>query len=180
MVGAIAEDKGQYEAVRAISFLVNSGEVANIVLHIVGNIIDVQYFSEIKKYIEDNQLDEYVIFHGYHTDVSTFRELCSIALICSKMEAFGRVTVEAMLARELVIGSNTGGTIEIINDMETGLIYHQGDYISLANRIKYAILNKNEMDEIVERAFERAEKSFSIERTAREVIEQYEMIRRKE
>ncbi|MEK3864955.1 glycosyltransferase family 4 protein [Paenibacillus sp. FSL H7-0716] len=180
LVGAIAEDKGQYEAVRAISFLVNSGEVANIVLHIVGNIIDVQYFSEIKKYIEDNQLDEYVIFHGYHTDVSTFRELCSIALICSKMEAFGRVTVEAMLARELVIGSNTGGTIEIINDMETGLIYHQGDYISLANRIKYAILNKNEMDEIVERAFERAEKSFSIERTAREVIEQYEIIRRKE
>ncbi|MEC0169777.1 glycosyltransferase family 4 protein [Paenibacillus graminis] len=178
LVGAIAEDKGQFEAIRAISYLVNSEKITNIALHIVGNTINMDYYIAIKKYIDDNQLDKYIDFHGYHSDVTVFRKLCSIALVCSKMEAFGRVTVEAMLARQLVIGSNTGGTIEIINDMETGLLYHQGDYISLANIIKFAIYHKNEMDRIIEKAYESAKNSFSIERTAREVIEQYEIIRR--
>src|SRR5699024_8924720 len=64
-----------------------------------------------------------------------------------KAEAFGRVTVEAMLAGALVIGANTEGTAELI-DGKYGLLYNQGDFMSLFQKIKYAIDNQEEMKEI--------------------------------
>ena len=59
--------------------------------------------------------------------------------MCSQSEAFGRVTVEAMMSGCLVIGANAGGTMELISDNVTGLLYTSGDYSDLAEKIKFAL-----------------------------------------
>src|SRR5699024_3293444 len=46
-----------------------------------------------------------------------------------------------------VIGANTEGTAELI-DGKYGLLYNQGDFMSLFQKIKYAIDNQEEMKEI--------------------------------
>ena len=51
--------------------------------------------------------------------------------MCSQNEAMGRVTVEAMSACRPVIGYDSGGTSELIDPEQTGLLY-RGDFNTLA------------------------------------------------
>lgn len=176
IVGAIAKDKGQFEAVKSINNIVRCNEYPNIKLNIVGGIIDNDYYSEMNEYIVSNNLNDHIIFWGYNTDLSEFRRNNRIVLICSKFEAFGRVTVEAMLAKQLVIGANTGGTIEIIDNFKTGILYEQGNENDLAEKIIYALKNESEVERIIENGYEDAISKFTIERTADEINELYKKI----
>jgi glycosyltransferase involved in cell wall biosynthesis len=55
--------------------------------------------------------------------------------VTSRCEAFGRVTVEAMRAGVPVIGTDAGGTPELVADGATGLLYRPGDAGALAAAI---------------------------------------------
>ncbi len=68
--------------------------------------------------------------------------------MCSQSEAFGRVTVEAMMSGCLVIGANSGGTMELVSDNETGLLYTSGDYSDLAAKIRLALKYPDRMRDI--------------------------------
>ena len=46
-------------------------------------------------------------------------------LVCSKAEAFGRVTAEAMAAGCPVVGRASGGTLELM-EQKTGLLFSGG------------------------------------------------------
>src|SRR5699024_1410176 len=138
--GRIVPEKGQLDAVKAINHLVGLG-IENINLILVGNIQNTNYAKIIEEYIIKNNLNNYIKIIDYIDDLKELRQQCDIGLICSKQEAFGRVTIETMASHMLVIGSNTGGTKEIITDEHNGLLYEEGDFYSLANKIKYAIEN---------------------------------------
>ena len=56
-----------------------------------------------------------------------------IALVASCSEAFGRVTVEAMLAGMLVIGADVAGTSELICDGVNGILYEDDNQICNLN-----------------------------------------------
>ena len=62
------------------------------------------------------------------------------------MEAFGRVTAEGMMAGKIVIGSNTGGTAELIGRNEQrGYLYIWNNPDELAEKIKYVISHPSEV-----------------------------------
>ena len=98
-----------------------------------------------------------------------------IELVCSKSEAFGRVTIEAMLAGIPVIASNTGGTIELIEHKQNGLLYNYGDVQQLSEMILTLVNDEQLKVKLVENASRFAEK-FTIERTAREVYNFFEEV----
>ncbi|WP_446057880.1 glycosyltransferase [Acidithiobacillus ferriphilus] len=50
-------------------------------------------------------------------------------------EPFGRVIVEGMPARRPVVASAAGGVLEIIEDVDTGLLYPPGDGSALRAQI---------------------------------------------
>ena len=58
-----------------------------------------------------------------------------VALMCSRAEAFGRVTVEAMKASLPVCGTDSGGTPEIVIDGVNGLLFEPGSSASLASAL---------------------------------------------
>jgi len=57
--------------------------------------------------------------------------------MCSRLEAFGRVTVEYLRRGRPVIGTRSGGTPEIVDDGVTGLLYNPGDIEALAEQIEH-------------------------------------------
>ena len=61
-------------------------------------------------------LKEEVTFLPYVNNLTELRENSDFALVCSRMEALGRVAIEAMLAGLPVIGADTGGTKELIGE----------------------------------------------------------------
>lgn len=176
IVGRICEGKGQLEAIKAIEYLINEG-INNLKLYIVGDgIKGEKYYNKLKIYVFNKKLSNYVKFIPFTKDLREFRKNCDIALICSRNEAFGRVTIESMLAKQLVIGANTGGTIELIENKVTGLLYEQGNYINLSENIKFAIENKDKSKEMIKAGYIKAKENFLIERTMSEVKKLYSEI----
>ncbi len=132
MVGRFAPGKGQYEAIDALKELINQGEEMSLLL--VGAIKD-EYDQRIKEYIKENDLDSKISIIDFTSNPEVYYERADIALICSKNEAFGRITIEAMKYGLPIIASNAGANTELINDGFNGLYYEPGSSHDLAEKI---------------------------------------------
>lgn len=172
LTGRVVEAKGHFDALEALVELRNRG-IYNLVLHIVGSVSEsangIKYKHRLDQYIEENNLCQSVVFHGEIKDMFSLRGEMAAELMCSLFEPFGRVTVEAMRCGLLVIGSNTGGTLDIIDDGKTGLLYEQGSGKSLADKIEWAIRNPKQCEEIQKAGFEKSKNNFTKEKNAEEI-----------
>ena len=75
---------------------------------------------------------------GSRRDVSALMSACDVIVHTSVLpEPFGRVLVEAMLARRPVIAADAGGVREIIRRDVTGLLVPPGDASALATAIQH-------------------------------------------
>ncbi len=90
--------------------------------------------------------------------------------MCSRMEAFGRVTIEAMKMGTPVIGARSGGTPEVIREGLTGLLYTPGDVKELADKIQQLCENRQTARQMGEQARRWAMASFTQERHGAEVL----------
>lgn len=174
IAGRLVPEKGQMEFVKAINLLKNKG-YKNLRALIIGSGSKSEYKSSLINYIQENELSDIISIQEYSSDMNSVWANTDIACICSKAEAFGRVTVEAMLEGILVIGANTGGTIEIIDDNETGYLYEQGNYHDLAEKIEKVINNVSQAQSIALLGQERALEKFTAKENARRIIELYKM-----
>ncbi len=93
-----------------------------------------------------------------------------ILLMCSRKEAFGRVTVEGMKAGKPVIGAGSGGTKELIRDGYNGFLYTFGDYRELAEKVKYLCQHPDEAGQMGENGKQWALEKFNIEHYTEEVL----------
>lgn len=175
LAGRISSQKGQMEAIKAIELLKQKG-INNLTLTLVGTAETKEYLQKVENYINSHNLNNIITILEHHNDLLELRKVHDIGLICSKREAFGRVTVENMLANMLVIGANSGGTAEIINNKENGLLYEAGNYQSLADCIEYSINNKEEMKKIIKNGYNDAINKYSISRVVDQIIEIYNKI----
>lgn len=173
LIGRIVEEKGQYELVQAINQLHH--DIKNrIHCNLVGSVEDPKYYKEIVEYIKENHLEEKIHFTDYTDQIEKYLLKADVLCSCSKMEAFGRVTIEGMLAKCLIIGSNTGATKEIITDRKTGLLYEYGQVESLQRCIKYIFDNKEEACYIASMGQREAKEKYTDEMNAREILRIYE------
>lgn len=140
ITGTISESKGQIQIIKACKHLVDS-HIENFKLHIVGTGSEV-YTNKLKDLVEKLKLTDKVEFHGFCGNTEQYYEKADITCVCSKAEAFGRVTIEGMLSGTLVIGAACGATEELIHSNKTGLLYEYGNENDLANKIKWVVGNK--------------------------------------
>ncbi len=170
--GVICRGKGQLESIEMIEHLKLLG-YNNIQLYIAGT-GNVDYVKRLKDIVISKKLSNNVNFIGFHNDMKEVRLNMDIELICSKNEAFGRVTVEAMLGNLLVIAANTGGTKEIIKNRVNGLLYEQGNVTNLLDNVIFALKNKELIIKYIQRAKTDAENLYDIHNTAQKIVKLYE------
>lgn len=173
LVGRFAEGKGQFEAIKAVRILIDQGE--KVKLSLVGQGTD-SYSIMIKNYIEENELTPFVTLVPFSKDVNNCYAQADVSLVCSRSEAFGRVTVESMKMRLPVIASNTGANVELIRDAYNGYLYHYGDEKDLAEKI-LLFKNTNKVRECATNAKIWADETFSIEiysQNLKEILNEYE------
>ena len=170
LCGRIVRSKGHLDAINALGILKKRG-YQDIFLHIAGDVSAAfsQYKTVLKQAIEQNEVTEQVIFEGQIHDMAAFREHMNIELMCSVCEPFGRVTVEGMRSGLIVIGSNTGGTIDIIQDGYNGYLYRQGNSVDLADKIQHVIDNVEESKMIVQSALAFSASHFTMEKNVEEI-----------
>lgn len=167
IVGQLQKGKRQEDAILAIRELVRIGLKPH--LFIVGD-GDPEYQRYLYELVYKNKLNDYITFTGYVDNPIPFMGAVDVVLMCSKMEAFGRVTVEAMKLGKPVIGTRSGGTEELIKDGFNGLLYTVGDYKELAEKIKYLYEHRDIAEAIGKNAQKWALERFSEDLYAEEVL----------
>lgn len=145
-VGAITEYKGQKQLVEACCKLKEKCK-QQFKLLLVGN-DGGEYAKDIRAYISENGLNDCIEILGRRDDTSELFKNSDIAFVCSRSEAFGRVTVEAMMSGCLVIGANNAGTSELINNGEDGILYEVDNSEDLCSKIQWALDNKDSSQQI--------------------------------
>ncbi len=175
--GSIREEKGQFDAVRAVENLVHHYQVKNIRLKLVGD-GSKEYMEGIKSYIKRKKIESFVEILPFQLELKSIRKEADVALMCSKNEAFGRVTIESMLSENVVIGTNFAGTKEIIEDGVNGYLYEVGNIEDLSRKIYHVISHWNEQEKLVNRAKESAQAKYDIGRYAKKMLEIYEEVRK--
>lgn len=168
--GGYSVRKGVYELASALELLAESNTV-DFELLLIG-----QTNPKFDRTIAGSKLSSHVRFLGYQKDVAQWYEKADIAITCSAMEAFGRKTVEAMLAGTLVIAANTGGSLDIIQDHCTGLLYDQGDPISLYSTVLWALSHQEKCQEIAAAGRTSAYENFNALRNASNIKQVYDEI----
>lgn len=161
MVGTLHKTKGYEDAIQAVSCLVS--DRIDVKLFIIGEGLE-DYKKYLLELIGKFKLETHVEFLGYQENPKFFMRQCDVLLMCSKNEAYGLVTLEAMQTGKPVIGSKSGGTLELIIDEFNGLFYTPGDFIELAEKIKYLYLNPNKLQEMGKNAEEWAIDKFKPEK----------------
>jgi glycosyltransferase involved in cell wall biosynthesis len=133
MVARRRRSKGQQDAIAAVGRLARAG--VDVELELVGA-ADPDFDAELRRIATDSGAGERVRFIDPHPGHLAHLARADMALTCSRSEAFGRSTVEAMKYGKPVIGAAAGGTEELVHREWNGLLYAPGDVAGLARCIE--------------------------------------------
>lgn len=171
MIGSLSAKKGVDAAIRAVSRLVSEGMSLRLILAGSGQ---PEFVNHCKNLVKTLNIVENVNFLDYVLDPYTVYSESDCLLMCSEFEAFGRVTVEAMSSCLPVIGKNSGGTPEIIENGKTGLLYNTfEELVTCMNRM---IQNPEWGKQLGINGWNLAKSKFCIENYARNVYQVIESV----
>ncbi len=111
-VGRATAAKGLDDVIHATRILVDRGY--DVELCIAGK-INTAFGQKLQRLKDDIGLDERVRFTGFVDNVREMMEQADVVVMCSKREAFGRVTVEAMLLGETNDRENTRAVLSSLS-----------------------------------------------------------------
>lgn len=166
--GAISKAKGQNVSIEAVKELKRRGIEVKLLLAGAGQLNDVAVKTE--------GIENSVNLLGKVNNLPEIRKKVDLELVCSRCEAFGRVTVEAMMSSLPVIGSNSGGTPELIIDGENGFLFEPCNYMDLANRIQEFHENRPLLYKMGVNAYWYSKERFSIGKCANKINKIYEEV----
>lgn len=142
---------------------------------IIAGFGDSEYIEILKELASKGKCETAIEFVGYRSDIRPLLDNAEALIVASRFEGFGRMTAEAAFRGCLVIGKNTGGTKEILD--QTGGFLYSGDYSELADKMKaVSDLSASEYVERMKKAQKVAVSLFSNEQNAYNVYSLYKSI----
>lgn len=171
-VGRFHEAKDYPNLIRAYSLLLKDENSLQVILKIIGQ-TDESIYPNVSKLIESENLNNKVVIMGKRDDIPTLLSQADFLVLSSKYEGLPTVVIEAMASGTFVIGTDCGGTAEIMGD--TGILVPTQDSQALAQAMHQALNLTNEQIEVNnKRARKRIEELFSLEKSVEKWLEIYE------
>jgi glycosyltransferase involved in cell wall biosynthesis len=166
MLGRIRPSKGQEQAIRALHHLREEGRNVRLLLAGEG---ELEYEQSLKKLSQSLGISDSVSLLGFVEEPFDVYQQADAVLMCSPNEAMGRVTAESMAAVRPVIGYDSGGTAELIEDGENGLLY-DGTTSDLERCMRQCSENPSWSRELGRNGWERARENYTSEVYAEKVF----------
>lgn len=173
-VGGFAIYKGHIEFAKAIVEIFRRG-LRNFEVWFIGT-GNPDIRAKVEEMFNSEGLAEHYKILGYRKDVAQYYKKADISFTCARSEAFGRTTVEAMMAGTLLIGANAAGAKDLIKHGKTGLFYESGNYVDLADQIVYALNNKEKMRAIAHSGQNYMYENMTAEENARRISDLYHQL----
>jgi glycosyltransferase involved in cell wall biosynthesis len=134
---------------------------------------DGAYGRFLRKLAHDLGLEAKVRFLGESTAVQQFIQQCSLLAVPSRVEPFGLVAIEAMLAERPVVACRVGGLRDIIADGETGSLVPVDDAPAMARAMLTVLKNPKLAHRMGTSGRRRALECFTLERMTTAFAEFY-------
>lgn len=160
LVGLKSPGKGQHEALRALKVLRDRGIDAE--LDLVGSSIP-GHESELVDLASSLRITPHVRFLPHRDDALALMAAADVALMCSRHDAFPRVTIEAMKLGRPVVAAADYGVLEQVQHNVTGLMYQPGDWNQLADRVEFIYRNPHAASRLARAGQEWALREFNLE-----------------
>lgn len=170
MAGVLAEAKGHAEAIRALAVVRKLHPDVRLLIAGAGR------HDRLLSLTAELGIQQNVQMLGHLEDLEAFYANGHALLMCSRSEAFGRVTVEAMAHGLPVIGRAEGGTVEVLDNGACGLLYTKGAD-ELAERMLELIKDRGAAMELGRRGRMYIRDRYDVERCAAEVWAVYQELR---
>ncbi|RFS85092.1 glycosyltransferase family 1 protein [Actinomadura spongiicola] len=167
LVGRLSQRKGSDIAVKAVRLLRERGR--DVTLTLVGDVFPGYEWFEKELRAEVGDDEGAVTFSGFRTSVwDSFAE-SDIAIVPSRVEPFGNVAVEAMLAGRPLVVADTQGLVEIVTDGDNGVVVRPDDPAALADGIARLLDDWDGALAMAKRARDDAARRFGKDRYHREL-----------
>lgn len=165
LVGRWSPRKGTDVALDAVAVLRSQGH--DVTLDLCGSVFPGYEWFEValRERAARSDLAGAVTFHGY-VDPVPVAAAADVVLVPSRVEPFGNVAVEAMLARRPLVASRVQGLREVVRDGTTGVLVTPGDSMALAEGIRRIVDHPAAARAMTEAALLDARSRFSVERYA--------------
>ena len=173
MAGRITKEKGQLFCLKALIPVLK--ENSNIILQFAGTGNQNEIVELMQARADAGLTDAQVKLLGHVKNMNRLWSETDIAIVYSKFEAFGRVTIEAKMAGALVVGYNSGGTSELIENNIDGYLFDE-EKTKLINVIRKIIVEKENSRKIAKNGRETASKIFTSKNNAIQVYKLYQEI----
>ena len=163
------ERKGLKYLLQALELLKGKIDTSNIALVIFGNFADIL--------LKDIGIPVHPL--GYIHDeplLSCAYSAADMFVMPSLEEVFGQTCLESMACGTPVIGTNTGGTPDIIKPNKTGLLVEVRNAEDLTQKIEWMINHPKEREEMGENCRRLVEEEYTLEIQARRYLALYESI----
>ncbi|MEZ9340311.1 glycosyltransferase family 4 protein, partial [Vibrio splendidus] len=143
--------------------------------YIVGDCIKKEHLEYKNKVVTliDNNLNIHLV--GHVDNPFDYMNMFDIIVCPSDNEPFGRVVIEAMSLGKAVIGSDSGGIIEIITTDIDKQLFSCGNKNELIDKIEFILNNESLIKELGEGNYINYKSRFSIENNFRKTIEVYDL-----
>lgn len=162
LIGRLDPQKGQMTLVKALPGVHKEGHKVHLLF--VGEPTwgeHADFRSKLEESLRAGKLRDYAHFRPFQENPARAYAAMDIFVLGSYSETYGLVTIEAMAAGLPVIGTRSGGTQEIIDDGETGLLFNPRSHEQLAEKINELLENPERRKDLAENARKKAAEMFS-------------------
>ena len=164
----VSAEKGHEEAIRAFSCFSKKNDYKLI----IAGFGDPSYINHLNDLARSLGCSDQVNFVGFHDDVVELLSKAKALIVPSVCEGFGRMTAEAAFCGTMVIGRDTGGTKDIINQTGGGYLFSTTEELTAEMEL-IATLSAEEYTKITEKAKHIAKDCYSIEENVNQTFTLY-------
>ena len=119
------------------------------------------YWQQLQAQIQALGLQQQVHIRPFSSQTEVFYRAIDLFVLASVSETYGMVTIEAMASGLPVVASATGGTLEIVQDGQTGLLYPLRDVQACVQQVLKCLEQPTLRQELGQSASLRAQAEYS-------------------
>lgn len=171
-LGRLEKQKNPFELMHALKIL-NENYKVKVKLHIYGT---GSLETDLKNWVESNQLTGNIIFHGWCDDPINVLMKSEVCINTSIWEGMSLSILEAMSAGCHVLVSDIKANQHFVSGGKTGTTYKQGSPSDLASQINYLINNPTVRKTLASEGRKFVTKNFSLAVRNKSILKLYKEI----
>ncbi len=172
IIGRIDPGKGQHHLVAALGILARQGlrPHAAIVGYDTRNEHQ-EYYQQLMAQADESGVRGQIHLVPFQSEVQVAYRALDAFVMASQREAYGFVTLEAMAASLVVLGTDAGGTRDLIEDQVDGLLWQPENPQALADKLALVLNGSSMAVRLGKAAAEKMQRKFRHDDQVKKLIE---------